>query len=225
MKITHYLYFSLFIILHSHSAAASDASNTAPLEFSMTAEHQDSQFKFNTINYKTRLDTLGVNWYEIFTPYFHAGLEAGYIEMSQLDNPVAAARYTSGQYAGFLLRILPVTLTHFQLTFDVNYRYNKTQASTSAQNSTFIWHDTSVATKALISPFQHISFYGAVEYDFLTGEQNDSGALPQIKPFKQSQEVSYRAGVNFVVDYTGTITIESISGYKKGARILFSRRF
>lgn len=225
MKYFQYLCFSLFIILHSHSATANDASNNAPLEFSLSAEHQDSQFTFNTISYDTRLTTLGVNWYEIFTPYFHAGLEAGYIEMSQLNNPVSSARYTTGQYAGFLMRVLPLTLTHFQLTLDINYRYNKTQASATTQNSTFTWHDTSITTKALLSPIENISFYGAVEYDFLSGEQNDNGSLTQIKPFNHTQETSYRAGVNFAVDYTGMITIEGISGYKKGARILFSRRF
>ena len=66
------------------------------IEFTLSTQNQSANLKFSANTYKTKTNQLGINWYEPFTQYFHAGLELGYLEMSQIDNVLASAQFTSG---------------------------------------------------------------------------------------------------------------------------------
>lgn len=207
------------------SLNAYQAFNNNLLDFSLSVQSQSTKFKYSTSTNKVKSDQLGISWYEPFSSYFHAGLEFGYIEMTQINNSVLSALFTSGQYAGLLLRFFPVENEHFSLILDLNYRYNQTEGKTDSQQTQFSWDETVFSSEFQFHPFDKISFYLAAEYQVLSGEQRDSGTLTQISSFTEKEQQGYRFGLQLVPYRGGVVGIERFAGYRNGGRIYFKRQF
>ncbi len=199
--------------------------NDKLIEFSLSVQSQSSDFKFSTTTDKVKSDQLGISWYEPFSKYFQGGLEVGYVEMSQINNPVSSAQFTSGQYAGLLLRFLPLDEPNFSLLLNLNYRYSRTDGATTTQNSQFTWHETVFSSEIQLHPIEQVSLLLAIDYRLLSGEQRDSGAITQIRPFSENQQEGYRFGLNFMPYRTGIIGVEWFSGFRDGGRLYFKRKF
>lgn len=210
----------LFFFL-SFTINAYPVLNDKLIEFSLSVQSQSSNFKFSTTTDKVKSDQIGISWYEPFSKYFQGGLEVGYIEMSQINNPVSSAQFTSGQYAGLLLRFLPIDEANLSLLLNLNYRYTRTEAQTSQ----FAWHETVFSSEIQFHPVEQISLFLAVDYRLLSGEQRDSGAITQISPFSENQQEGYRFGLNFMPYRTGIIGVEWFSGFRDGGRLYFKRMF
>jgi len=73
----------IFIFLPLSLLNSAHAENDE-FEFSLSVSNQNTYFNFPSNTNEVRFDQLGVSWYESFSSYFHAGLELGYIEMSQI---------------------------------------------------------------------------------------------------------------------------------------------
>jgi len=217
--------FLCLIFYLSFSINAYPAVSENLIEFSLSTQSHSSNFKFPTTAYEVHSDQLGISWYEPFSHYFQAGLEVGYIEMSQLNNPVSSAQFTSGQYAGLLLRFLPVTTSSLSLILNLDYRYNRTEGVNSGQNSQFAWHETVFSSEIQFHPVELVSFFVAAEYQLVNGEQRDSGDINQIKPFSEAQQEGYRYGLDLTANRTGIIRLEGFSGFKDGVSLYFKRKF
>lgn len=215
----------LFIFLPFSQAKAARISNNNSLEFSLVLSSIESQFNYSFSTYDTRFKKWGINWYEPFTDYFHAGLEVGNIEMSQPVNPLTSSQYTTGEYAGVLLRLLPLTTPIFSLSFDLNYRYNSTQGGSTNQLTEFIWDETRYTSQLYFQPIKSIQLHLAADHQVIKGEQRDSGTTNKVSSFKGSEKNSYRFGVDFIINRTGTVGIERLTGFNNGTRLYFSRKF
>jgi hypothetical protein len=195
------------------------------LEFSLSVSNQNTYFKYTSNNNKVKTSQLGINWYEPFSPYFHAGFELGYTEMTQIENNLASAQFTEGQYAGLLLRLLPIDNHFFSLTLNLNYRYNRTQGNSTNQETQFAWSESLLSSEVLFKPINHIDLFLAAEYQILNGEQRDSGNINQVTSFNSSKHQGYRFGINFKLKNNGVIQLERLTGFRHGTRIYFIRKF
>ncbi|MCW9032528.1 MAG: hypothetical protein OQK58_13630 [Gammaproteobacteria bacterium] len=217
------LFLSLLSIFPATFSHANQLQNF--LEFSLAAQNQTSTLAFTTNTYKTKINQLGINWYEPFTQYFHGGLELGYIEMSQADNTLSSARFTSGEYAGLLLRFIPLESEALSLRLNLNYRHSRTIGKNTDQDTQFAWNEALFISELEYRPVHNIGLILAVEYQALNGEQRDSGTISKITEFTESEQQSYRFGVHFTSNRTGVIGIEGFTGFKTGTRLYFLRKF
>ncbi|MCK5386135.1 MAG: hypothetical protein KAJ39_03055 [Gammaproteobacteria bacterium] len=220
-----YIFLCLLFFLPLKFINAAQLFNNNLIEFSLSVQSQTTHFDFPAKAYQVKSDQVGISWYESFNKYFQAGLEVGFIDMSQIDNPLASAQFSSGQYFGILLRFLPLDYPLASLTLNLNYRYNNTEAKSSNQNSEFAWHETLFFSEVELRPFDKISLILAAEYQDLAGEQRDSGNISQISRFSASEHQGYRFGINFKPYPSADIRIEWLTGYRNGGRIYFKRRF
>ena len=215
----------LSIILPITLVNASQISKNKILEFSLDIQNTSTYFKFPSYTYKTKSEQLGISWYEPFTEYFHGGLELGYINMTQIDNSLTSAKFTSGQYAGLLLRFIPINAELFSLTLNANYRYNDTQGTSSNQESRLIWNETLLSTELKFHPTSLIGLTFAAEYHLIDGSQQDSGAINQIIAFNAENPHGTRFGLNFTTNRTGVVGFEWFTGFRSGSRLYFTRKF
>lgn len=216
-----------FIILITYPVITSAQINHTPvLEFALSTQNQTSDLKFSSnTSYKTKTNQLGINWYEPFTHYFHGGLEVGYLEMTQADNPLPSAQYTSGEYAGLLLRFIPLVTDKLSLRLNLNYRYNQTRGSSTDQETQFAWNTALFNTELEYQLTNQVGLLVAAEFQSLNGEQRDSGIVSKIAEFTESRQQSTRFGVNFFSSRNGVIRIEKITGFNNGTRLNFLRKF
>lgn len=215
----------LFIYLSYTYANAAQIINNNLIEFSLSVQNEETHFKFPLNKYNVKFDQVGISWYEPFSTYFHGGLELGYIDMSQIENPLTSAQFSSGQYAGLLLRFIPVNNSYLSLMLNLNYRYNKTEGKSATQNTEFAWHQTVFSSEIQFHVSNQISLLLAAEYQHLNGEQRDSGSITQLTPFSEAEQLGYRIGLNFMPYRTGIIGIQWSSGFRDGAQVYFKRRF
>lgn len=213
----------LFIFLPFSQTKAAHLSNNYSLEFSLVLSSTESQFNYGSSTYDTRFKKWGINWYEPFFDYFQAGLEIGNIEMTQSVKP--SSQYTTGEYAGVLLRLLPFTSPMFSLSFDLNYRYNSTLGESTNQLTEFIWDEVMFTGQLFFHPMKNVWLYMGADHQAIKGEQRDSGVTNRISTFKESEQKGYRIGIDFIINHTGTVGIERLTGFNSGTRLYFSRKF
>ena len=204
---------------------AAQQTNSELVEFSLSIQNLTTDFKFPTRSYQVKMDQAGIRWYESLGEYFHAGLEVGYVDMSQIDNPLVSAQFSSGQFAGIRLRFLPYNQAHISVSLNLNYRYSKTKADGLSQESEFAWHETLFSTEMELKPSNKVSLIVSAEYQDLAGEQRDSGNVSELTQFSNSKQQGYQVALNYKPYVNADIGIESFSGYRRGGGVYFRRKF
>jgi len=195
------------------------------VEYSLTLSRHETQFKFNSTQHQTKLNRLGINWYETFGPHFQAGLEVGYLEMLQATNPQNSSKNTNGEYVGLLFRFMPVRKTSYAINFNINYRYNRTKGNDNIQLTTFTWHEALASSELQLHVTEKMKFSLAAEYQLVDGEKRDTGTTYQTSTFDVNKKHGLRYGLHFTLRPTEVIGFEWSSGYKDGAQLYFSRQF
>lgn len=195
------------------------------IEFALSAEHRDTQFNYTTNELKTRFDILGVNWYEPFTQFFHAGLEVGGFNMTQANNSLPSAKFTKGQYLGLLMRFIPLETHHLNLNINLNYRYNQSDGATLNQSTQFAWHEGLVSAEVQFNLSDVSRFFIVADYHRITGEQRDSGTVAQISRFKEQNNSGFQLGLDFQSSRHDNIRLNWLTGYRDGAQIHFRHKF
>ena len=95
----------------------------------------------------------------------------------------------------------------------------------NSQKSELIWHEALFIAELGLHPFKNFGLILAAEYQKLSGQQRDFNNLLQITNFESAKNLGFRAGINFKPDPSADIRLEWLTGYRKGARIHFVRRF
>lgn len=213
------LFFPLNII---QAAQHTDNSVT---EFTLSLQNQTTYFDFPTQIYQVKSDLVGISGYTTFSKTFQGGFELGYIDMSQIDNPLSSAQFSSGQFFGLLLRFLPVDQAHVSIILNLNYRYNNTDSISTNQRSEFVWHESLFSSEVEIRTLDTLSLILAAEYLNLSGQQRDSGNINQVTPFTNSENLGYRFGIKFKPYPTADIGVEWRTGHTEGGRIYFRKNY
>jgi len=226
-KIKLYFFILSSVFLPSVSYSRVDRNETEHLiEYSLSITKLSTYFDFQPGNTaETKMEQIGIDWYESFSSYFHAGLEVGYIDMSQIDNSSTSAQFTSGQYAGIKFRFLPVDSPLISLSLNFDYRYNKTQGKNSVQESQFIWSESTLATELHFQPNSDIGLFIASDYQFLDGSQQTTGNINLSRSFKGSKSQGFRVGSKLSINRNGEIRVQWATGFRNSVEIHFTRTF
>ncbi len=222
-----YLILILFIQAFAHQAKAKGSSSTGQLiEYSLSVGSQTSDMAFQSgTSYQSKTNHIGIAWYESFNAYFSGGLEFGYLEMSQIENNLASAQFTTGQFAGLRFRFIPLKHSLLSLRVFLNYRYNLTRGVTSNQESQFIWSELSFSNQVDFHITHSIDLFLAVDYQLLDGTLKNTGILNQASSFKGGESQNMRLGTKIMVNPNGEIRLEYSNGFADGVSIHFIRLF
>lgn len=225
IKSQNFILYALLFFSLSYSNLA-QGIETQLIEYSLSISNENTEFKYDVANiYETKTQQLGINWYESFSPYFHAGLELGNIEMTQLENPLSSAKLTTGQYAGLLLRFTPFKASYLSLMLNLNYRYNRTKGENTDQQTQFHWGQTLVSTELKLFAIDDIELFAAAEYQNTQGTQQNIGITNQTTAFQASNQQGSRFGINFKTNHNGILGVEWLNGFRKGVQLHFRRKF
>jgi len=226
MNNSKYLIISLLLALPFSTTKASLNNAGRLSEYSLSISNMITYFNFQSgATNKIKMSQVGINWYESFSPYFHAGLEFGYTEMSQVNNSVASAQFTSGQYAGLLFRFSPISNSFMSFNLNLNYRYNNVKGRSLNQESWFKWSESSLSGELHFLRKAKISLFLASEYWILSGNENDTGNINQNRTFIGAKSQNFRIGTIIKVNPNGEIRVEYASGLVNGIKIHFARTF
>ncbi len=222
-----YLILILFILAFAHQAKANGGITTGQLiEYSLSVGSKTSDFTFQSgTTYQSKINQIGIAWYESFNAYFSGGLEFGYLEMSQIENSLASAQFTTGQYAGLRFRFIPLKHSLLSLRLFLNYRYNLTRGMTTSQESQFIWSELSFSNQVDFHITHSLDLFLAIDYQLLDGTLKNTGMLNQTSSFKGGKSQNMRLGTKIMVNPNGEIRLEYSTGFADGVRIHFIRLF
>jgi len=213
-------------MLSIENLKAAQLTNPNIVEYSLDLQTSKSEWQFPLLKNNVKLEQAGISWYEPFSHSFYGGLEVGYTELSQADNPMPSAQFTSGEYIGLLFRYAAVQQSALSLNLHIKYRYNRTEGKSTLQNSQFAWHETTFSSELVFHSSKNLNLILAADYLQMGGEQRDSGNITQLTTFKNVQEkASYRAGIEFIPYRTGVIGIEWSSGIRDATKLYFKRKF
>ncbi len=179
----------------------------------------------NTTIRNTRLNSAAVSWYEDLGASFLGGMHIGYMEGTQADNPVPAARVMTGKWLDLDFQYAALDKSVLGLIFSLNYRYAELNGAQDLQMASWRWHTGTVGTTLRLGPSQGVFFTLGLTYQALNGEEVLTGPLTQVEKYKGNQHLGRHLGLHLALDHTGRISIEMRSGSERGGRVTFGRWF
>ena len=90
----------LWLLLITFSGSAQADYPPGQLELSLQIEHNETGWQYASETLTSKSSILGVQLQETLAPRLRGRLHAGYLDLSQPGNTLAAARVTTGYYAG-----------------------------------------------------------------------------------------------------------------------------
>lgn len=180
--------------------------------------------QFSDQHYLTRIQRLGIHWYETLGSSFQGGLEVGYLNMLQNKNPQPAAQFAAGEYAGLLFRFLVVNKNAFAFNINLNYRYNKTKGTSASQETKFSWYETLLVNELHYKLLDNMNLLLAAEFQHIDGNLRSTN-ISTVKTFKTDKPYGVRVGIKYHLSRTEVIGFDWLTGYKTGGKIYFGRNF
>ncbi|MDH5572785.1 MAG: hypothetical protein OEY89_13550 [Gammaproteobacteria bacterium] len=216
-------FLACFILLPAASHAISFNSGT-----DFNAHYQsyktDWLYTDNSIQ-RTSISHLGIGWTETLSEYLNGGLKAGYLDVTQANNPLSTARITEGHYFGIHLNSIPVNIEWFRLLIGIGYTYNNTDKQEPGQNIEMIWHQTVLNAQATFQLIPRLSFTLGAKLTWIDGEERATGTLTQIRTFEQNKLQGHYASIDLATDDTGSIGVSWEGGTHEGLSVYFRRQF
>lgn len=171
------------------------------------------------------MQRVGIHWYEPFNNRFQGGLEIGYIDILQTQNPQTSAQVSSGQYLGLLLRFLLVNKSKLALNINLNYRYNRTDGVSTLQDTKFIWYEGLLSNELQYKTTEKTTLSLAAEYQTINGRLQTNETSPAIKTFKIKNPYGVKVALKYKLSSTEVIGFDWVNGYKTGGKLYFGRIF
>jgi len=181
--------------------------------------------QFTDKSYLTSMQRIGIHWYETFSDSFQGGLEVGYLDMLQAQNPQLSAQISAGEYAGLLFRFLLINKNAFAFNINLNYRYSRSKGISEQQKSEFIWHESLLVSDLQYKISNKTKLSLAAEYQLVDGSLRSSTSNPAVKTFKTQHPYGVRFGLKYKLSQTEVIGFDWLNGYQTGGKIYFGRNF
>lgn len=194
-------------------------------DFALFIQHTDMDWSYPTTIRQTTSTHLLAVWHESFSPSFKGGLRLGYLDLSQVTNPLPSAQNSTGYSLGFDLHALLLNQRLLQLGLSLAYDYQSTRGSSSDQTTNFVWHTGLLGADIILAPLAKLSVHTGFSLTYIDGEQRVGGNLNQIIPFNQDDVAGYYVGVNLKTDATGSIGLKWHEGTRQGIEFVFRREF
>lgn len=197
----------------------------AHTDFSLHAQYRKTDFLTPAGREETRLSTLGTVWMERLLPRVYGSLQFGYLEVSQPNNPIPAARVTEGGYAGIGLHGILYQGDRLNIDMTVDYRYHQADSNQDGQDIEHTWRQAGLGLQGSYQLIEPLSVSLRVTYHALSGEQRASGNLNQTLTFEEDTSTGYAMGLDLRVERGGHLGLEVYGGNFRGVGLYFRRWF
>jgi len=213
----------LFLVAFSGPASADYPPGE--LELSVQIEHNETRWQYAGETLTSKSSILGIQLQETLAPRLRGRLHAGYLDLSQPDNSLAAARVTTGYYAGIELALLLLDTNRLRLELSSGYRYQDTEGHTDSTDVSLVWHDTYAQLGLTLPLSERLDLHALGGSSRTSGEQRVSGDTDELRTFDEKEQGYYTAGLSYRVDDTGYLSISWLGGNRDGFRFGFHRSF
>ena len=181
--------------------------------------------QFTDRSYLSSVHRIGIHWYETFSDSFQAGLEVGYLELLQAQNPQLSAQVSTGEYAGLLFRFLLINKDPFAFNIKLNYRYNRTKNTREQPESEFVWSESLLVNELHYKITDKTKLSLAAEYQLTDGSLRSTTSTSTLKTFNTQNSYGVRLGLKYRLSQTEVIGFDWLDGYQTGGKIYFGRSF
>ncbi|MFP3873483.1 MAG: hypothetical protein ACLFQT_00735 [Thiohalophilus sp.] len=192
---------------------------------SLQIEHNETRWQYADETLTSKSSILGIQLQETLAPRLRGRLHAGYLDLSQPDNTLAAARVTTGYYTGIELALLVLDTSRLRLELSSGYRYQNTEGHTDNTDISLVWHDTYAQLGMALPLSERLELQATGGTSRTSGEQRLSGETDQLLTFDEKEQRYYAAGLSYRVDRTGYLSISWLGGNRDGFRLGFHRGF
>jgi hypothetical protein len=174
---------------------------------------------------ESRLEWLGVSWYEQVAPRVQLGLSGGKLLLTQTGNAATAGMEPDGYYAGIDLRVVLLQTSALQLFAHASYAYQRVKHKSAGDSVTLTWYDPRLQIGAAVSATPRLRLFGGGRWNALDGQQRITGAAAQTLDFEADRAVGGFAGPELALEREGFVGIEARSGAGNGGEIYFKKLF
>lgn len=195
------------------------------IDVAVSIEQNKTDFNYSGSNRETRLTNLEVAWVEKLAPSIYGGIELGYLEMTQYNNPLAVGQTGSGRYLGLSLSFNLLETSQLQLLTEVGYRYSEASHAIDAQTIDWDWHQGRISLLGKWQISQRLTVLLGSTATAIDGRERAEGTVNLAQPFKTNKPISGHLGLQFGLDPAGTIGIQIDAGSQRGGRISIRRAF
>lgn len=173
----------------------------------------------------TQLNAIALRWNEQLSAHTYGGILLGAVDGTQGDNPVPAARVTTGNYLAINLFFAYLQSPRFDLGLTLDYRYFDLEGSADTQRAQWRWHQGSISLDSRFGLTPQVSVVVGLSATGVTGEEVLTGPISQVTDFKADRSAGGRVGLRFTVDPQANIGIDMLSGVSQGGRLYFEKWF
>lgn len=214
----------LFVVIFCQSTALADYRKQET-QFSLEIAHTQSDWRYPTGLFYTKSSILGIQLTEAMASRLKGSLSAGYLDLSQPQNPLPAAQTTSGYYGSVALTLLLLDTRYVGMDLSGGYRYQETDGSDATTTVRNIWYDTFVQLELQLRLSSQLAIQTGGGLSQTDGEQRVSGGTTTLTTFEEAEQEFYYAGLAYWVDNTGYLRLTWLGGNRDGFRISFHRGF
>lgn len=174
--------------------------------------------------HETRLSRLVVVLDEQPWPRVYGGLRAGYVDLSQADNPAAAGLDLHGYSLGVRFGAFLVRGRFVDVFVQADHDYLQARDTLDEQRTEFDWTETRFKLGATVK-LGRFRLSGAAYRDRVDGDRRQRGPVNRTVRFSETERGGTSAGIELQVDPTGYIGFYAESGARDGIRLTFAREF
>jgi hypothetical protein len=216
--------FIIFVLLLASTSSLAAQPTTAGIAVRLEGVDMDWRYADASLR-STRLNSAAVGWYDVLGANFLGGMYLGYVEGTQGDNPVPAARVMTGKWLEIDFQYLLINQPTVGLNISLDYRYTEMNGTMDTQLASWRWHQGSLGTTLRLGPARGVNFTLGLAHQAIDGEQILTGPLTQVENFTANKHLATQIGLNIGLDHTGRISIEMHTGVERGGRVTFGRWF
>ncbi|MBI3561083.1 MAG: hypothetical protein HY080_05135 [Gammaproteobacteria bacterium] len=219
-------YYLLSLLPFVLSTAVMGAPPPPPIGIALKLESFDSDWRYdNNSVRRTQINSAALGWYEQLSRDFSGNVYLGYLEGTQVQNPITAAQITSGKWLGLEVDYQVVTMPSVGVELAMAYQYSVSERKLLDQDAQWRWYHGSLGLNVRLGPQHSHHMTLGVATHRIDGEEVLTGLVNQVENFKTDQRLGGKIELNIALDPTGRISIEIQSGYKRGGGVTFGRFF
>lgn len=194
-------------------------------DFSLTLGSSMTRWVYHDTPRETRLRSLTASWSHPLSPSIWGGLNLTYLDTSQATHPQAAGLDTAGDGLGIDLQMQLLNISPFELGLRFAYDYARTQNTLAGQQIENTWTTTSLGLDAELSLGKTLHFLAGTAWVSVDGEEQLSGDINRLTPFKEEISTGYYAGLSIRTDSRDHIDLRWTGGYQRGVLLSFTHRY
>lgn len=196
-----------------------------PSAIGLVIQHQRSDWQYPDRSLATTLTAAELQLTEPLAPALHGSLHLRTLELSQPDNPLPAARSTTGEGIGISFQARLLSRPAVALDWNLAWRYTRSRGQAGSQQTEFVWHHLATGLDVSFLPHARLALVAGASLGRLVAEQRDRGPVTRVLAIRDSRRDSYHAGLRLHTGAGGSIELKAYAGASESLSLAFRRRF